>query len=300
MALSRLADAVGGHPPDGPASAALVAEFFAARGVARGDIHGGLLTELYQALSPARTPPDWRFAPRLDAPRADRPTGPEVCAVIIETRPLPVLEQVIREFVDRLGIPVQLYYGPGNAAMIRASALSALAERGRLILSFLDAETLDAGRYNALLLSEAFWRSIAGRRKILFFQTDAILCPQSPHRLADFVGFDYVGATWGRRRPVGLTIDGGNGGLSLRDWTLCTQAIERFDPARWPGGEDGYFAFHVDLMGGRVATAADCARFATQSRFSAPSFGAHQISLLSAHERARFLDYCPEAARLLG
>ena len=109
------------------------------------------------------------------------------------------------------------------------------------------------------------------------------------------MGFDYIGATWNPRRPVGLVVHGGNGGLSLRDWHASMECLRRFPPGLWPGGEDGYFAFHAEVIGGKVGRPHDCERFATHTRFARMSFGAHQIQSLSDADLARFLRYCPEA-----
>jgi len=64
-------------------------------------------------------------------------------------------------------------------------------------------------------------------------------------------------------RPIGMIIDGGNGGLSLRDWGEPVKSLERFSTRFWPGGEDGYFAFHMGLIGGRIGHCNECAKFST-------------------------------------
>jgi hypothetical protein len=53
--------------------------------------------------------------------------------------------------------------------------------------------------------------------------------------------------------------------------------------------------FHIELMGARVASTEDSAKFGTQSMFLFPSFGAHRISNLKENDRQAFLDYCIEA-----
>jgi hypothetical protein len=65
-------------------------------------------------------------------------------------------------------------------------------------------------------------------------------------------------------------------------------------PELWSGGEDGYFAFHIELMGGRVGKGRACARFGTQHEFLSRSFGAHTISCLGQPDRAAFLEHCPK------
>lgn len=76
------------------------------------------------------------------------------------------------------------------------------------------------------------------------------------------------------------------------------EASSRFDPQKWPGGEDDYFAFHIDLMGGNVANTDAMAKFATQENFSYKSFGAHYVGMLPKNAHADFLEYCPEAKHI--
>lgn len=100
-------------------------------------------------------------------------------------------------------------------------------------------------------------------------------------------------------REIGLRVQGGCGGFSFRNWQACVDTLHRFPAAGWPGGEDSYFAFHMDLVGCRVASADVSARFATQDVFRHRSFGAHQIRQLAPADHIRFLQYCPEVRNVL-
>ncbi len=112
---------------------------------------------------------------------------------------------------------------------------------GKIHLTQLNTSTLNSNQYNSLLLSKGFWKHLISRRKILIFQTDSIICPNSDFTIEDFTSYDYIGSKWPRVRPVGLIIDGGNGGLSLRDWNLSIDCLNRFPTKKWCGGEDGYY-----------------------------------------------------------
>jgi len=283
----------------GKSSAEAVVRFFHEHGIARDAITGSHLLPLYiqsRSIGPAAG------ALCLEAPPLET-TGVQssepVCAVIVETRKHPALEFVVNTFSGQLQVPIQLFHGTENEAFIQNSTISALVDQGRVQLQRMRVATLPAKRYNALFLNREFWDCMAGRNKILVFQTDALLCSASPCSLADFCSFDYIGSTWSVRRPIGLRINGGCGGLSLRDWKCCTRSLEIFSPEAWPGGEDGYFAFHLDLMGSRVGKADDCARFASQGRFEHKSFGVHKPRLMNKATLQRFLEYCPEARRIL-
>lgn len=96
-----------------------------------------------------------------------------------------------------------------------------------------------------------------------------------------------------------MIIDGGNGGLSLRDWGKSMECLNRFPANQWPGGKDGYFALHIDLITDRVGRPTDCAEFSTQSEFLACSFGARNISELDENSLKMFLEFGPEARKIL-
>ena len=266
-------------------------------GVCREKINGAHLASIYRRLKRLSSAPDFTGSRDLLSSEltyiADQ--NCPVLGVIVETRRHPALEFVVSCFEKRLHIPIQLFHGRRNLEFIMLSSISELVHRGKVHLVQLDADELDASRYNALFMTERFWRRLISKDKILVFQTDAIICSGSDYKLTDFLSFDYIGSKWSRERPVGLLIDGGNGGLSLRDWNKSYECLSRFPAKKWTGGEDGYFAFHIDLIGGKVGGDSDCARFSTQHEFLYKSLGAHRISCLDQSSRAAFLQYCDDA-----
>lgn len=276
-------------------------ELFQRSGLAPHDLRAEHITPL---LSPLRR----IFPDEIERPvdqvfnhltKDPEPVEDVVWGLMIETRPHPALHTVLASFMERCGIRVQLFHGRGNRDFILSGPGSAMAEDGRLRLTELDiSDKIGLGFYNRLLLSRRLWEQCLGRNKVLVLQTDALACPQADYELTDFMDLDYVGSRWPRSRPVGLTIDGGSGGLSLRDWSKTVTCLERFPATRWPAGEDGYFGFHLELMGARVATMAEAGRFSTQDVFTDRSFGCHQISRLSDQDLVRFLEFCPEATAI--
>ncbi|MGH8201339.1 MAG: DUF5672 family protein [Steroidobacteraceae bacterium] len=271
------------------------------KGIGQDQIRGVHLAHVYRRLNSVASAPDFDSIAGVlpshlpEGVDVDRP----VVGVIVETRRHPLLESVVLNFSRTLEIPIQLFHGKGNLEFITSSAISGLMHAGKVALVQLEADSVDAKKYNALLMTKGFWDLLGSRNKILMFQTDTIACEQSEYRLSDFLSFDYIGSKWPRDRPVGLLIDGGNGGLSLRDWKKSYECLVRFPPEKWRGGEDGYFAFHIDLMGGRVGRDIDCARFSTQYEFLCRSLGAHRITYLDQPSRTAFLEYCKEAERLI-
>ena len=259
-----------------------------------------LLNELYRSAKPCYEVADPDFARRVLAVDSGNPEegSAPFYGVIVETRKHPGLENVIRSVVNTLDIPIQLFHGATNKEFILQSGIASHIDSGAVVLTAMDTAKLDARHYNSLLLSTEFWQAVRGRKKVLVFQTDSICCSNSPYTLADFADFDYVGSSWKSLRPSGLRIDGGCGGFSLRDWQATIRCLRQYDPVNWPGGEDGYFAFHMELMGARVASKEEASQFSSQCTFKAKSLGAHGVTAMSWHDRSAFLDYCPEAITL--
>jgi hypothetical protein len=253
--------------------------------------HLAALPEIFST-SPARAADDLLPDSGLMCDSLDTRT---LWGVIVETRQHRALEQVILSVVKKCDAPVQLFHGRRNRDFIQSSGLAALIREGRLFLTQLETDELAQIDYNRLLLSHRFWQSCIGRQKLLIFQTDSLCCESSDFGIDGFMGFDYIGSRWQRMRPVGLTIDGGSGGFSLRDHSKTSACLKRFPADSWKGGEDGYFGFHMSVMGARVATMDEAEQFATQDVFRARSFGCHQIDRLDAADQGRFLEYCPEA-----
>ena len=216
--------------------------------------------------------------------------------VIVETRKHPDLEFVIQNFIENTGCKVQLFHGADNLNFILSTQIKKLIDSNMVTLTGLPLSTLNENYYNALFLNINFWHSIQGRNKILVFQTDSLVCPGSKFEFSEFLHFDYIGAQWRTRlRLNGIILDGGVGGFSLRDYQMTVASLARFPANNWQGGEDDYFAFHIELIGGKVGNKKDCAKFCTQNVFLEKSIGAHQISNLGEMDKVKFIAYCPES-----
>ncbi len=252
------------------------------------DFYPGL-RNVYSAVDPAR------ISEILSAVVASGDVVAPVWGVMVETRRHRALERVVLGVLDGLGIPVQLFHGRDNREFILDSAIGDAVARGNVVLTPLATGNLEVREYNRLLLDRRFWDTVIGRRGILVFQTDSMYCPATPFDLHDFAHFAYIGSCWRPQRPSGLVIEGGSGGFSLRDWSMMQRVLERFPPQGWHAGEDGYFAFHVELIGGRVASFEESSRFSSQCAFRHRSLGAHRVVAMPREDRARFVEYCPEA-----
>lgn len=283
-----------------PTTANILHKTLAAKGIKIEDIRAHNLTDLYASLDPTPDRPNFSMN---DILLDQLPPGGQWkkndFAVIIETRELEELKFVIENVSKKTSLPIQIFHGPNNRSILNSDIAKALIAEDKFLPVELNETQLNASTYNAIFLDQRFYNSLAGRGHFLVFQTDALCCSDSDFVLENFLAFDYVGALWDRERPIGLRLDGGCGGFSLRDWTASTNALERFSAEFWPGGEDGYFAFHLDLMGFRVANPKVMAQFGTQTAFHYKSFGAHKIRALNENDHIHFLDYCPEARNIL-
>lgn len=266
------------------------------KGIPFDQILGGHIKPLYISLKKLKGAPDFKQINEILPKQYISPTSKPhpLWGVIVETRKASSIEFVVNNFIKNTGIPIQLFHGNNNLDFIMSTNIAKLVSEGKVCLTPLNVDELSSNNYNALLLSKGFWENVIGRRKILVFQTDAVSCDSSDYVVDDFISYDYIGSKWSRYRNLGIIADGGNGGLSLRDWGKTYSCLDRFPPERWCGGEDDYFAFHIELIGGKVGKGKECAKFSTQHEFLYCSFGAHKVSCLSKKHEIAFLKYCPE------
>ncbi|CAF1409748.1 unnamed protein product [Adineta steineri] len=92
---------------------------------------------------------------------------------------------------------------------------------------------------NTLLTDEKFWKQISGE-KILLFQIDSIMCSNSPHKITDYLQYDFIGAPWNLV---------GNGGFSLRSRSKILALIQydSFPP------EDAWYAQNLHRLNASIA-----------------------------------------------
>lgn len=284
-----------------PSTAQKLRAQFAKQDVSAEQLNSQHLLKNYQSMPITDDHPEFENISDLfiNCNEPDSPAHDDCLGVIIETRCHPLLEKVVVDFVERTGFRAQLFHGRLNLDFILSSRIGKLIDEKKVILSPLNTDEINAKTYNAIFLSNTFWMLLDARQKIFVFQTDSLLCPTSQKPLSEFLHFDYIGSWWPRLRPIGITVDGGNGGLSIRSWQHSVDCLTRFDPTYWPGGEDSYFAFHIDLLDGNVARGHTCAQFSTQYRFLFNSYGCHKISCLNNADKNKFLRFFKGASILL-
>lgn len=255
------------------------------------------IDDLVGGMRPSMDPPDLAGAAAICPSAPPGPVTKETIGLVVETRCHRNLPVEVRNVIHRCKVRVQIMHGLDNAEFIHRR-LGDLIDTGQVVTTKLKTSGLNGSIYNGLFLNPTFWHAVAGRGKILVFQTDAMLCRRAAYNLDNFAKFDFIGS---RREAVpgsGLTFSY-NGGLSLRDWRLTTEVLNKFPPQGWKGGEDDYFPLFMALNGGRVSDPDACDRFCGQRHFMRGCFGLHKPNFRNARLAAVILAYEHRAWRLL-
>ena len=119
-------------------------------------------------------------------------------AVIVEFRPIPLLITVILNVIQNIPEhwPIQLFYSQSNKEFIQKSGLVKYIQNRKIILTELVEYHGNFRTYtNSLLTNISFWEQVRGET-VLFFQVDSIMCSNSPHKITDYLQYDYIGAPW--------------------------------------------------------------------------------------------------------
>lgn len=151
-----------------------------------------------------------------------------------------------------------LWFHGSSTNTSRLLALFTPAVKACLSTRDLGVENLTPQEYSALLLTPAFWSGLPTNR-VLIFQTDSGFFGHSPHRLEEFLAYEYVGAPW----PAPGDIRVGNGGFSLRRRDAMVRVLTS-DPPAPQAVEDVYFGSQIaqgHLLGAPLSV---CFRFAVE------------------------------------
>lgn len=163
-------------------------------------------------------------------------------AVIVEPREHIALEEVLRNIVNKMNIPITIVHGINNKEFVENIAAKIPQVD---IMTEINAENLDAGTYSQLLMDLEFWENIGVNENdhILIFQTDSGICGEGLD-IHNYSQYDYCGAPWeSPQMPVKV----GNGGFSIRSVAHAKKHIRNHDPSKtWRQNEDGVFAKWCD------------------------------------------------------
>jgi hypothetical protein len=225
------------------------------------------------------------------------------CAVIVEPRSHAALKFVIETTSRHLppDWPIQLFHGTQNEGFARRE-LDALIESKRVILHNMLVPNLTRTMYSQMLLTANFWDKCVGEH-VLIFQTDSSFLPTSPHKLTDFLEWDYIGAPFHDRTV-------GNGGFSLRKKSSSLAAVKAMTESQRQGvragnmHEDIYFAnFFKHHPVYRLAPVVEAQKFSVESMYYATPLGVHQpwtcIGLLGISNYQKLLSANPVLQQLI-
>jgi hypothetical protein len=179
-------------------------------------------------------PPSFRFGtsettktPSAPRPGTDTASPEEVSvitnnvAAIIENRPLDRVVPLLLHFSSVLGPDWPIFLFTSQDIVSLSAPFKRLIDERRITVRFLP-PTVD---FNNRLLTQAWiWEQLSPAGHVLIFQSDSILCSNSPLKVDDFLQYDFVGA------PIDPKYgEGYNGGLSLRNRSMVLDIIHHSD-----------------------------------------------------------------------
>ncbi|CAF3698472.1 unnamed protein product [Rotaria sordida] len=192
--------------------------------------------------------------------------------------------------------PIQIFHGKDNEDFIKNSTLAPLIASGKIFLTFMD-QVYDRARTNQLLTNPIFWQCVRGE-KILFFQIDSVMCSNSPHKITDFLQYDYIGAPWDLSFfSFNKQYRVGNGGFSLRSRSkiLALLALISYD-SRIP--EDVWYAQNLHRVNGSIPSIEIAKTFSVESMYYARPLGVHRFPW-NCRFRADLANTCPESMLIM-
>lgn len=191
----------------------------------------------------------------------------KLAAVIVESRNLPNLVEVIRDkHMKFLPKETQLiiFHSNENYAALK----EAFPDAG---FSSIDA-LKSLSDYNYVLTRPEFWNLFADFFRVLIFQADSELLREGIDEfLRDDISF--CGAPWSWDKEY----IGGNGGLSIRDPRLMEEICQM---SPWNGSlnEDHWFCLEMKRLGaGRIAPREVADKFSCETIMKAGTLGFHAI-----------------------
>lgn len=219
-----------------------------------------------------------------------------ISLVLVETRKSQSqeLQIALESILGKINAPLTLICGNQNAS--DTCKIMQSLKCGTYKILQVETNIKCANDYNELLMSLDFWDNIYQSQKILVFQADSVICKKSNFQINDFMHFDYIGGQWKIHRPCGLNIYGGSGGFSLRDRKILMQALKLFGNAPWQFGEDGFYGFFIDVLGGVVAREEEIDQFCSEKNWNEGCFAIHKLRV-NANDKEMIqslVEHCPE------
>ncbi|CAM2697422.1 unnamed protein product [Rotaria socialis] len=198
-----------------------------------------------------------------------------------------ILQHIPTDWKIQIITPVQ------NWSYYNSSSLYSLIANGRVCMTSLDFPRVDftGSEYiNLLLTSASLWDQVQGE-KILYFQTDSVICSNSSYKLIDFLQYDFIGAPWH---------SGGccNGGFSLRSRRKMLQLLNS-DLDRYrlhETNEDVWLSRNLPRVNAHIASTTVAKKFSVESIYHPRPFAVHKpnFQVLGSVNMKHLCSDCPE------
>ncbi|CAF1083373.1 unnamed protein product [Adineta steineri] len=220
-------------------------------------------------------------------------------ALIVDDRATQLLVNAVINVLQHIPIDwkVQIITPHQHWLFYKKSSLSSLIQANRVFLTPLEQTRngLSSGDFiNPILTSASFWHQVQGD-KVLFFQTDSVLCSNSLYNLTDFLQYDFIGAPWSW---------GGccNGGLSIRNRQKILQMLESscIHYQLHTLNEDGWFTNNLPDFNGSVAPTSVAKRFSVETMYHSRPFGVHKphLNTIGQTNMKHLCNECPEVSTI--
>lgn len=153
---------------------------------------------------------------------------------------------------------------------------------------------------NIFLSKPWLWNQLAPAKNVLIFQTDAMICANSPHKIEDFLKWDFIGAPFRRNDKIY------NGGLSLRNRDSILDLLEEgrdwqkeSEAGEWKeGGEDVWFGRMFEKQRRPLPSTKVALQFSHEYNWNVREykqpFGYHKVHKNAKDSLAEIRKWCPE------
>lgn len=225
-------------------------------------------------------------------------------AAIVENRPLENLVPITLHFSSVLGPewPIHVFTSEENRVLFSESEpFQREVAVGRFhVRSLPEEEKLSShASVSAFFTKPWFWEQLAPAEHLLLFQADSILCTKAPQKVEDFLQYDFVGAPV--REGLGM---GYNGGLSIRNRTMCLEIVNNFDWQVERHGdhsegnvdyEDQWFGKKMrEFAGSNLPTPEVAMKFSVETMWYEKPLGFHQPNIWQPEHMEEIYHWCPE------
>jgi hypothetical protein len=190
--------------------------------------------------------------------------------------------------------PIQIFHGQNNSKFIQNSRLSEYIKTNRIFLHQIDSfKNNDAMGYTSDLLTNiTFWQMVKGE-KVLLFQLDSIFCSNSPHKLTDFLQYDFIGAPWHPQYNIPAEV--GNGGFSLRSRSKSIALLKiRTYNRTVKYHEDIWYSKLLHLVNASIAPVHIAKTFSVETTFYGTPLAVHKPVYLNYAELKTLCHGCPD------